>query len=134
MQTKRYRYQIQFACFQCRKAYKRPNTLKEQERSAWLSQRRISGKKTSKAFAMPIYRCPECARILTMMGRAFRAPRRENIAQWQKVELLTRGGLRFNSSALPLQGTLNEAKKYMGIHRKISKGEKLATKIHNRKD
>ena len=32
VKSKRYRYQIQFACFECRKSFKRPYTVGEQER------------------------------------------------------------------------------------------------------
>jgi hypothetical protein len=130
MQTKRYRYQIPFACFECHKAYKRPYIVKEQQRSAWLSQR-ISGKQPSKPFAMPTYRCPGCDGLLTMMGRAFRAPRSDDIDQWQKAELMARSGFTSHSSGGHLPKTLNEARKFVEANRKISKGEKLAKRIRS---
>jgi hypothetical protein len=131
MKTKRYRYQIQFACFKCRKAYKRPYIVNELQRSAWLSQR-ISGRQPSKPFLMPVYHCPECNGLLTMMGRAFRAPRHDSLEQWSKVELMARSGFTFHSSAGRLPDTLNEARKYIETHRKLSKGEKLAKQIRRR--
>jgi hypothetical protein len=81
---------------------------------------------------MPIYHCPECDGLLTMMGRAFRAPRYEDIDQWHKVELMARNGFTFHSSAGRLPDTLNEARRFVETHRKISKGEKLAKQIRNR--
>src|SRR6266478_2351289 len=131
MQTKRYRYQLQFACFDCRKAYKRPYTVKEQNRSAWLNQR-ISGKKPSKPFIMAVNHCPECSGVLTMMGRAFRAPKHDDIDQWHKVELMARSGFTFHSYAGRLPDTLNEARRFVETHRKMSKGEKLAKQIRSR--
>ena len=129
--TKRYRYQIHFACFDCRKAFKRPYTVGEEERSAWLS-RRFSGKQPSKAFTLPIYHCPDCGGKMTMVGRAFRAPRHENIDSWRTVEFLVRSGFTFWSNVGRRPETLSEAKEFVEKHRKISKGEKLAREIRKR--
>src|SRR5437764_11825760 len=39
--------------------------------------------------------CPECGIEMTYMGWAFRSPRRSDIDQWRKVELLRRAGYIF---------------------------------------
>ncbi|PVM84556.1 hypothetical protein [Caulobacter endophyticus] len=59
------------ACFECRKSWKLSNAA---------------------AGA-----CPECARPLHWMGRAFKAPRKADKDQWTKVRLLWLAGFRFVS-------------------------------------
>jgi hypothetical protein len=39
--------------------------------------------------------CPQCAATLHEMGRAFKAPKKSDLEQWQKVEALWRAGFRF---------------------------------------
>lgn len=131
MITKRYRYQIQYACFECRRSFKRPWTPGEQARSAQLSQP-LSGRKPAKRLPPPAYCCPGCGGGLTFMGRAFRAPRREDLDQWRKVELLVRNGFTFYSSAGRFPETLSEAKRFVRQERKRSLGERLAVQIRKR--
>jgi hypothetical protein len=71
---------VHFACFNCRKTFKQPNS------SDWDESVR------PRTFA-----CPECKTEMTRLGRYFRAPRRNATRQWQKVELLYRFGERFVS-------------------------------------
>lgn len=65
-------YLTQCACFICRKSYK-------------------------KDLANPRYTppCPECSKPLIPMGRYFRAPRKVDVAQWKKVEMLYCAGVYF---------------------------------------
>jgi hypothetical protein len=42
--------------------------------------------------------CPQCAATIREMGRAFKAPKKSDVEQWQKVEALWRAGFRFWSS------------------------------------
>lgn len=132
MNSKRYRYQIQFACFECRKSFKRPYTVAEQERAAWLSHR-ISGRQPSRPFAMPVYQCPDCGHPATLMGRAFRAPRQNEVEQWRKVELLVQAGFIFRSSVVGrYPDTVTEARAFVESHRKVSDGEKLSRAIRKK--
>jgi hypothetical protein len=131
VKTKRYRYQIQFACFDCRKVFKRPFTDKKQQRSIWLSRRTL-GTSPLEPFVTPVHHCPDCNGLLTMMCRAFRAPRQTDIEQWGKAEFLVRSGFQFHSSAGRYPDTLNQARKFMASRRKISAGEELAIRIQNR--
>jgi len=131
VKSKRYRFQIQFACFECRKAFKRPCTEREQQRSAWLS-RRISGRQPSKPFTPPVYHCPDCDGVATLMGRAFRAPRRDNVDQWRKVEVLARAGFTSWSYVGRYPDTIAEARRFVETHRNISDGERLDKKIRKK--
>jgi len=128
VKSKRYRYQIQFACFDCRKSFKRPYTVGEQERSAWLS-RRISGRQPSKSFTPPIYHCPDCDAEATLMGRAFRAPGHDDVDRWRTVEILARAGFIFWSHVGRLPETVAEARQFVEAHRRLSDGERLARRI-----
>jgi len=128
MKSKRYRYQIQFACFDCRKSFKRPYPVGEQERSAWLS-RRISGRQPSKPFTPPVYHCPDCDAVATLMGRAFRAPRHDDVDRWRAVEILARAGVTFWSSVGRRPETPAEARKFVQTYRRLSDGERLALQI-----
>lgn len=62
-------YLVAHACFNCRKSWK------------------ASEKSTAT--------CPQCAGALHWMGRAFRAPKKSDLEQWKKVELLWGAGFRF---------------------------------------
>jgi hypothetical protein len=62
-------YLIAHACFECRKSWK---------------VRADTGAV-----------CPQCAAPLHEMGRAFKAPKKPDVEQWQKVEALWRAGFRF---------------------------------------
>ena len=67
-------YLVAHACFSCRKSFKRLH-LKDE-----------------------IAICPQCAGPLARMGRAFIAPRKNNLKQWKKTQLLWEAGYRFPSN------------------------------------
>lgn len=62
-------YLIAHACFDCRKAWKRPDERK--------------------------HICPECEKPLALMGRSFRTPSICKHDQWEKVRRLWEAGFRF---------------------------------------
>ncbi|MGG7565442.1 hypothetical protein ACQ5SO_04655 [Rhodovulum sp. DZ06] len=70
------------ACFACRTSWKRPATGRE--------------------------RCPRCRAPLADMGAAFKAPRRRDRAQWDKVRALWLAGFRFEANRGPLPATKAE--------------------------
>lgn len=63
-------YLVAHACFDCRKSWKLP-----EESSAV---------------------CPQCGKPVNWMGRAFKAPKKTDVEQWEKVEALWRAGFRFS--------------------------------------
>ena len=82
---------MQYACFACRKVFKKPMPQ-----------------------TPPIdYPCPNCTQPLTMMGTAFRAPRRADQSQWSKVEQLARAGVLFYRNSGPRPKTLNEVPAFL---------------------
>ena len=72
-------FPMQFACFDCRKVYKRTIDFDGYEE---------------------VQICPQCAEEMFLMGRAFRAPKQNNIKQWKKAELLIKNGFVFSNNAL----------------------------------
>lgn len=61
--------------------------------------------------------CPQCAEPLHEMGRAFKAPKKSDVEQWQKVEALWRAGFRFwpfpSSEVEPLPDRLREVDEFV---------------------
>lgn len=85
-------YRVAHACFHCRKSWK----LSEESSAI----------------------CPSCTAPLHWMGRAFKAPRKSDLEQWAKVELLWRAGFRFLPNTRwreiePFPERLNEAKRFI---------------------
>ena len=71
---------VHFACFDCRVAFKQP------ESSNW--DHRVAERP---------FDCPNCKQPMVRLGRYFRAPPKRAIRQWLKVELLYQYGERFVS-------------------------------------
>jgi hypothetical protein len=94
----------QFACFSCRKVFKK-SLGNESEGSI----------------------CPECSQPMSYMGTAFRAPIQSNVNQWKKAELLIVAGFRFNKNGGPKPRTLKDVPAFLEAHRlaKRSPGERL---------
>lgn len=61
-------YLIAHACFECRKSWK---------------------------VRVDTGACPQCGSCLREMGRTFKAPKRSDVEQWQKVQALWSAGFRF---------------------------------------
>ena len=65
-------YRFPFVCFVCRKSFRKPYTV----------DTRV---------------CPECSRPMVMLSRKFSAPRKHEIEQWKKVQVLVEHGFLFQS-------------------------------------
>jgi hypothetical protein len=118
--TKRLKYLMQHACFECRKAFKQdipylPN-----------------------AEPRPDPVCPECGGKMWEMGGTFRAPKQSDVKQWRKVEALVTSGITFHSYGSHGLGKfpklLNEAAPFIERVRRRSekKGERLLRKIEGK--
>ena len=71
---------VHFACFDCRVAFKQPDS------SNWDTH-----------VAERPFDCPNCKQPMVRLGRYFKAPPRRATRQWLKVELLFKYGERFFS-------------------------------------
>jgi hypothetical protein len=97
-----------FVCFGCRKSFKR----------AW--PRDISGTR----------QCPECGGITYGLARKFKPPRKDDLAQWRKVQYLVEQGFRFgtlfdeNGNLVRYPRTLKEAIDFVDRHggRAVARG------------
>ena len=78
-----YHYKEHFACFTCRKVFRRPyllgltDQLSEKDRQ--------------------IVPCPECKRLMVNIGKDFKTPKQSDKEQWKKAEKLVKAGYSFHS-------------------------------------
>lgn len=72
--TRRSAFLVSFACFACCKSFKKPFVSDQ------------------------TYKCPQCAQEMAHMGRSFKAPRRTEPRQWEKVQRLWSAGYRFQTN------------------------------------
>ncbi len=81
-----------YACFACRLSFKR-RLAKEGQTHA----------------------CPTCGAETSEMGRYFRAPKRTDVKQWRKIQLLWIAGYRFNgrSKGPPFPARVSEVEAFI---------------------
>ena len=86
-------YLVAHACFDCRKSFK---IAPRDERAM----------------------CPACGREIHWMGRSFKAPRRNDVPQWKKVQLLYAHGFRFIGTGTrpPLPNRLQDVGAFLRKH------------------
>ena len=117
-------YKEHFACFRCRKAFKR------------------TARADLPAFGRPQYGklrmvpCPECGEPMAEMGHDFRAPPQRDKRQWRKVEILYEQGFAFCSCGCgpgPRPANLREMKDFLVSTLPESAGAQLLEKIANKK-
>ena len=95
---------MQYACFFCRKVFKQPD-LKEASGHFVTAIQAHASKRKIREINQERFCCPECGKPMEIMGRNFRAPRKENKREWKKVELLVQKGFRFFSSGWEERGS-----------------------------
>ncbi len=96
-------YNMKWACFHCRKTFKKPQTAPELE----------------------TYPCPDCKQPMTMMGKAFRPPKKENLEQWKKAEILVKNGFLFHKNGGARPKRLADLPEFLARMKIRSPGEKL---------
>ena len=73
-------YRDHLACFRCRKVWRK-----------YVKAVKPTRKHTDVS-------CPDCGGEVVSMGYDFKAPRRNDLKQWRKVELLARRGVLYHSA------------------------------------
>ncbi|SFF17470.1 hypothetical protein SAMN04487969_116111 [Paenibacillus algorifonticola] len=111
-------YKDIYACFSCRKVFKQTS---DQE----LSKAEIGNRD---------YKCPQCSEIMKDMGHDFQAPKKDDIKQWMKVEILYRNGFTYHSCGCGGPGyraaTLSEVEQFLEKNRVFkSAGEALLNQL-----
>jgi hypothetical protein len=83
-------YQEHWACFHCRKMFKRPSwqTLRQQARDAHKTYPDYL--KHGKA------KCPDCSQAMQNMGKGFRPPKQKDVRQWKSLQKIASTGARFS--------------------------------------
>lgn len=95
---------MSYACFECRKSFKRKHDVDGGVRS------------------LP---CPQCAGPAFNLGRHFKPPKKDDTAQWEKVRFLFEHGFRFQKirtgpghhDTVPYPKTMKEAKTFVEKYR-----------------
>ena len=104
------RYLIRFACFRCRRSFKRSVEL------------------GSKDY---VRRCPRCGGRALDLGRRFKPPKGDDLAQWKKVRFLVAAGFFFQhvhdeeGGQVGYPETLEEAGAFVIRHRARAWTERL---------
>ena len=106
-------YKMAFACLECCKSFKR-------------------GFSTTKGFPEELP-CPECGGPAYNFGRHFKAPKKTDKGQWQKIRFLFEHGFRFQKiyvyvgsrrhDTVPYPETLEEAKEFVVKYRRYAIGD-----------
>lgn len=87
---------LQYACFVCRKSFKRPQFSGSINRFM-TSEQAIGQQKESERFEdARQYKCPHCGGPAHFMGTDFKAPKRMDTKEWQAVEGFIRSGKLYN--------------------------------------
>jgi hypothetical protein len=118
-------YKDRYACFACRKAFKR---RKADELPARMRPTDDVGEPVA-------VRCPDCGGPMHDMGMDFEAPRRADVRQWRKVEVLFAHGVTFHSCGCgpglrPV--ALREVGPFLADRRARSEGERLLERFARR--
>ena len=113
-------YKGHFACFNCRKTFKKPHYYELPE-----------DKRPEKKEDL-VYFCPQCRGEIHSMGMDFRSPKTEDFKQWKKVEILYQYGFTFHSCGCGVglrPAELKQVEEFLKNNLKKSEGEKLLNLI-----
>jgi len=102
---------VAFACFECRKVFKRRVTLRPSVKPQI---------------------CSQCGTRMWLTGTAFKAPHQEDSKQWRKAEKLIRSGVLFWPNAGYRPAMLREVEPFLKRALRKSRGENLLSRIANR--
>lgn len=108
-------YRDHYACFACRKSFKWPHDRDVDPRT----------------LRPPV--CPDCRGPLEAMGLDFKAPPKDDLRQWQKVEVLALRGIRYVSCGCngpgPRPEDLRDVAAFLRGQLPESEGERLLLRI-----
>ena len=83
---------LQYACFGCRKSFKRPQFHGSHSRFMTQEQRVAQQREAAEFEATRTYRCPDCGGTAHFMGIDFKAPKKTDVKGWSAVEAFIRSG------------------------------------------
>lgn len=113
-----------YVCFHCRKPFKKPSTAVFVRGRSGREHLKFSGIDAD----LYLYPCPQCGRLLRMIGKNFRAPKQSDVEGWQISERLLDAGFSHSSaSGLCYPEKLADVAAFIRCWR-ASEGEKLLEK------
>jgi DNA-directed RNA polymerase subunit RPC12/RpoP len=85
----------QYACFSCRKCFKRPQFSGASNQYMEQEQQVAQWKEAERFEATRVYKCPDCGEAAHFMGVDFKAPRRSDVRGWRNAAALVATGKQF---------------------------------------
>ena len=82
----------QYACFECRKSFKRPQLSGAFNRFMTKKQQQGQQKEAQKFEATREYKCPDCGSAAYYMGQDFKAPKKTDVRAWAQVRAFIQSG------------------------------------------
>jgi hypothetical protein len=86
---------LQYACFQCRKSFKRPQFSGATNRFMTSAQQAAQRREAGQFEKNREYKCPECGGSAHYMGIDFKAPPRTDLRAWRQAEAFIASGKLF---------------------------------------
>lgn len=83
---------LQYACFSCRKCFKRPQMSGSNSRFMTGEQRLAQLREAQRLNVERLYVCPNCGGACHFMGLDFKAPKITDIKAWRRAEDFIRSG------------------------------------------
>lgn len=83
---------LQYACFDCRKSFKRPQLSGATARFMTTEQYAGQVKEAAEFEKDRVYKCPDCGGLTHFMGQDFKAPKKLDVKAWQQVKAFIESG------------------------------------------
>lgn len=83
---------LQYACFACRKSFKRPQFTTRH--NSYMTSHQLSGQiqEIARLEAELEYKCPDCGGDTHFMGQDFKAPKKSDVKAWRSVQAFIASG------------------------------------------
>jgi DNA-directed RNA polymerase subunit RPC12/RpoP len=89
---KQFSVPLQYACFKCRKSFKRPRFAGASSRFMTTQQQKAQRTEAERFEANRKYKCPDCGAQAHFMGHDFKAPKKTNVRAWKKAHAFIMSG------------------------------------------
>jgi DNA-directed RNA polymerase subunit RPC12/RpoP len=83
---------LQYACFKCRKSFKRPQFSGANNRFMTSEQQAAQYQEARQFESEREYKCPNCGEAAHFMGQDFKAPKITDIKAWAEVQSFIASG------------------------------------------
>ena len=83
---------LQYACFSCRKSFKRPRSAGAFNRFMTSEQQRGQQNEARRTEGSREYKCPDCGGPAAYMGQDFKAPKKSDRKAWEKAQAFIQSG------------------------------------------